>query len=606
MKKLTSLLLALMMVLSVLSTFVVFTSAAGNDLLKTYDKAADGDLLYQAKFGQKDGAFKSEVFAIGKKGDNENTAIFDTKISDDGYSIEFTYVPDKKDNGDNNPRRLYYGGIVEGLKHGNGEKYTIEYKVHSTNTSKTTNYGVHYNFPNAFATDDLLKRDEYNALLGYYGTPVKRQTLCIGGSKYTGKYISSDQDYITEYTFDPDAEGYDTIAIEVEDNAFRVFINGTFFDEGYVYDEQEALASNIGISFYLYNQQTYDGDTIKAKDVKIYKGHTMSPSAVKPDYYKPITSNPNSTNKLVKEYDAATDGDLLYKVKMDAEDGVFVPKVHRDQLECTTFEVTENSVEFLNVGADSGFWWGDTIDGLKVTADTKYTMTLKVQSKTAGKNGGFGFVTTKGQMMGKCFNYYGFFNKIEGANNEAKTVIERYTGKIPGQVNNTKDYVTIYPIQDEELFTDVAVEVNGFVFTVYYRSNVYGIEDVDPYWAIYEVYDMSEDLKYYGIADMAFMTYTHNTTTNWIAKDVEIYKGLTINSDGTPGGTSSEETTTEEVTTKENENEETTKPNGSATTTTAAPTTPAEKKGCGSMITGGLVVMAIVSLGAVAVSKKRD
>ncbi len=601
MKKLTSLLLALMMVLSVLSTFVVFTSAAGNDLLKTYDAAAEGEVLYKAKFGETTGAYKSGLFAIATKGYDTDTTKFDVKVTEGGYGVEITYTPEKA-------QRMYYGGQVEGLTYGNGEKYTIEYYVHDAETTKTTNYGVYFNWPKAFETDNLVAREECKYLLGYYGTPSIRQTLCVGGDKYTGKYISLDKTYITDYTFAKPASGYHKVAIEVEDNAFRVYIDGTFFDEGNMYDAQMEMTPNLGISFYLYNTQTYNGDTFKAKDVTIYKGHTERAGATYPDYYKTSTT---STNVLLKEYDKAVDGDLLYTVKMDAEDGVWTGRIHEDQNKVTQYVTTENSVEFFNTGADSRFWWGDTIDGLKVNAETKYTMTLKVQSKTE-KNGGFGFVAPLGGETRLCFNFYGRFTTPEGSTAQPQTVIEKSTGKIAGQQFNTTDYVPIYPVVDDEGYLDVAVVVDGFVFTVLYKSNIYGIDETEtPFWAIYEIYDMEEDLEFYGEANMCFMTYTHNTTTNWEAKDVNIYKGVTVNTTGTPDGevSSSEEETTTPAGPESSKpaDSKTDKPADSTNTpgqTTAAPK--AEEKGCGGMIAGGLAVLAIVALGAVAVSKKRD
>ena len=603
MKKFTSLLLVVLMVASLLSTFVVFTSAAGNELLKTYDAAAEGELLYEALFGKTEGCYQSAPFATGRIGDETDANTFNTQISADGKEIKITYLPKQ---GDLGVRRFYYGGKVEGLKVGGGQKYTIIYNVHTPDVSNTINYGVYYNFPTSFESDDFVQRDEYTYMLGYYGTPDTRQTLCHGGSKYTGKYISSDNDYITSVLF-PETNGYNEVAIEVEDNAFRVYIDNVLFDEGYVYDGTNAICENLGISFYLYNNQTYDGDTFTAKDVKVYKGHVKKNTATVPDYAK-VESNPNSTNVLLKEYAAAADGDLLYKVKLNATDGVYVPKTWRETVAgITSFVATEDSVEFINSGTDCGYWWGNVIEGLKVNKDTKYTMTLKVQNKIK-KNGGFGFVTTRGEIINKCFNFYGVFNPIEGLDNIASTVIERGTSKIPGLVMNTTGYTSIYPVTDAEGYTEVMVEIDGLVFSVYYKSTVYGLYDVDPYWALFEQYDMSEDLTFTGgEAELCFMTYTHNLTTNWIAKDVNVYKGLTV--DKTEPSVSESETepetnapTTEAQTTKAPETTTKAPETTKAPDTTAAPA----QKGCGGMVAGGIAIIAIASLGALVVCKKEN
>ena len=592
------------MVASLFSTFVVFTSAAGNELLKTYDAAAEGDLLYEAKFGQKDGCYQSDVFAAGRIGDETDANTYSTEISADGKEIKIKYLPKQ---GDLSARRLYYGGKVDGLKVGGGQKYTIVYNVHTPDVSNTINYGVYYNFPTSFAETDLVQRIEYQYMLGYYGTPDTRQTLTIGGSKYTGKYISSCNDYITSVLY-PEKDGYNEVAIEVEDNAFRVYVDNILFDEGYVYDGTNAVCENLGISFYLYNNQTYDSDTFTAKNVKVYKGHTKKNTATVPEYVKD-ENNPNSTNVLLKTYDAAADGDLLYTVKMNATDGVYVPKVWRDQNKVTEFTATDNSVEFLNTGVDSAYWWGNVVEGLKVNKDTKYTFSLKVQNKIK-KNGGFGFVTTRGEMTNKCFNFYGCFNPIEGLDNVASTVIERGTGKIPGLIMNTTGYTSIYPLQDAEGYIDVMVEIDGLVFSVYYKSTVYGLYDVDPYWALFEQYDMTNDLIFTGgEAEICFMTYTHNLTTNWIAKDVNIYKGLTVDKTQ-PNITEEPDSETQAPTQAPEQSTKAPETSAKPVETTKAPAETKDsattEKGCGGMVAGGLAIVAIASLGAIVVSKKKE
>ena len=604
------------MVASLFSTFVVFTSAAGNELLKTYDAAAEGDLLYEAKFGQKEGCYQSDIISVGKVGFETDANVYSTKISEDGKEIQITYFPD--DPSTTNKKegvRLYYGGKVDGLKVGGGQKYTIVYNVHTPDVSNTINYGVYYNFPTSFAETDLVARTEHDYLLGYYGTPDTRQTLTIGGSKYTGKYVSNDRFYVgekgqhDELKF-PEVDGYNEVAIEVEDNTFRVYIDNIFFDEGYVYDGTNVVCENLGITFYLYNQQTYDGDTFTAKNVKVYKGHTKKNTATFPDYAKGSESTTPSTNVLLKEYAAAADGDLLYTVKMNATDGVYVPKVWQNA-NATDFVPTDNTVEFINPGVDGAFWWGNIIEGLKVNKDTKYTFSYKVQNKIK-KNGGVGFVTTRSETINKCFNFYGCFNEIEGLENQPSVVIQKGTGKIKGDILAAGDnYTSIYPLQDAEGYIDVMVEIDGLVWSVYYKSTVFGLYDVDPYWALFETYDMTEDLTFTGgEAEICFITYTYNKTTNWMAKDVNIYKGLTVDKT-TPEITDEPDTGTDAPTTTEAPTttakpQETTK---APAATTKAPTTteaPKTQKGCGGMVAGGLAIVAIASLGAVVVSKKKE
>ena len=272
---------------------------------------------------------------------------------------------------------------------------------------------------------------------------------------------------------------------------------------------------------------------------------------------------------------------------------------------------TDNTVEFINPGVDGAFWWGNIIEGLKVNKDTKYTFSYKVQNKIK-KNGGVGFVTTRSETINKCFNFYGCFNEIEGLENQPSVVIQKGTGKIKGDILAAGDnYTSIYPLQDAEGYIDVMVEIDGLVWSVYYKSTVFGLYDVDPYWALFETYDMTEDLTFTGgEAEICFMTYTYNKTTNWMAKDVNIYKGLTVDKT-TPEITDEPDTGTDAPTTTEAPTttakpQETTK---APAATTKAPTTteaPKTQKGCGGMVAGGLAIVAIASLGAVVVSKKKE
>ena len=172
---------------------------------------------------------------------------------------------------------------------------------------------------------------------------------------------------------------------------------------------------------------------------------------------------------------------------------------------------------------------------------------------------------------------------------------------------NTTGYTSIYPLQDEEGYIDVMVEIDGLTFSVYYKSTVFGLYDVDPYWALFEQYDMSEDLVFTGgEAELCFMTYTHNLTTNWIAKDVNVYKGLTVDKT-TPSVTEEDETT--EAPTTSAQTTKTPETTAKAPEATKAPDTteaPKAQKGCGGMVAGGIAIIAIASLGALVVCKKEN
>ncbi len=624
MKKLTSLLLALMMVVSLFSTFVVFTSAAGNDLLKTYENAADGDVLYKAQFGKTDGAYKSSVWALKNVDDlTNNQAIITT--SADASEIEIKWLARSADNSKDESRIFYYGGAVEGLTIEEGKKYTLEYyvKLPDVDTGSGQNFGVYINHPTSFGEEgapvnpatDPQKVTEQNDIYGWYGTPYKRHTLTKGGSKCQGDFVSNRSAYVTdaETLIDPIADGaykdYYKIQLEVDGLSYKVFINGKYFDGTTLHKNQIKDSNAIGINLYLYNRNVKldaanqaASDGIKVKDVTIYKGTLASPTATYPSYYKTNTSTGPSTNQLLKTYEAAADGDVLYNFKMDATDGVFVPHVIAKAVDVAVIN-DETSVEYINMGTAGQYWWGDVVDGLYVTADTKYTYSFEVQNKVYA-NGGVGFVSVDNSLAEKCFNFYGQFNQIEGNNKEAQTVIELDSAKIKGELLNTQNYTPIYPKLNDEGFTQVKVEIDGYQFTVYYLTTAYGIQDVDPYWAVFETYNMEEDLADRDTAQIAFVTYTHNANTNWVARNVSVQKGLTVDKSTHPDNNQNQTTeapTTDAATTDAPTTVEQTTEDPQQTTEA-----PKEEKGCGGMIGTGLAVIAIVSLGAVAISKKRD
>ena len=598
MKKISALLLVLVMVLSILSTSIVVTSAAGNQLLKSYESAADGDLLYEVKFGETEGVYQSAYFAAGNKND---PSAFNPTFSADKREITIAYTPDKS-------RRIYYGGAIEGLTLGEGKNYTITMKLKYDTAN--SNAGVYFSYPNEFVESDLVLRTEYEHLRGHYGTPDVRNCLQLGGSKLTGKYISSCKRYITETNggavYARDAEGWHTLALEVEGDVFRVYVNGILFDEGGLAAENLNIAGKLGFSIYLYNSGTFI-----AKDVNVYKGATMKAIAQKPAYAVDTPENPNSTNKLLSTYDAAKDGDLLYEAIFNATDGVYVPKVWDNNFASggdkpfatdplMTYETSADgkSITFTNNGVDGSCWWGNIVKGLEVTKDTKYTFEYKSKNLIGGKQVGIGWVTDPNQMLSECYNFYGRFSTV-GDSSQAQVVIQRSSSKIAGELMGTTDYTPIFPLADADGFTSVKVELDGFMFSVYYECMY---EAGGTNWTLFEQYDMSTTLEFKD-NNLCVLFYIYNGNTAATFKDVKIYKGLLAPKAAettTPEVTTTEapKTTTPEVTTTE-----------APTTTTKAPTAtttaaPKAEGGCGSVVVGGIAVVAIVTLAGVAVSKK--
>lgn len=608
MKKISAFILAVVMVASILSTCLVATSAAGNELAKSYDSAVDGDILYEVKFGQTDGAYKSTLWEAANK--KVITSGVTTTFSDDGKTLTIDNTQSKA--------QAMYGGSIEGLELGADKSYTITMKVNFP----TGNLGVYFNHPKTIEGDNEWSHTYRQMIRGYYGCPDVRSALSINGGKMTGKYISSGKRYVDEnwgenptVLFAKDADGFHDVTIEVEGTVFRVYINNTLFDEGTL-PEENIAQTTLGFNIFVYNVET-----AVVKDVVVYKGAIQKNSATLPEYVQKWvdTTNPNSDNKLLADYATAKDGDLLYQVKFNATDGIYVPKVldnynstdtttvptspaYKDNPMCT-FETSDDgySITFSHTSFNAAWWYGNTIDGLKVNADTKYTYEFKVKNMVAKQNSGIAYVSSNTNKIGDAFNVYGTFTAFPEEAVNPTIVIERDSGKISGEYLSAGDtYTPIFPAYDAEGYATFRIEIDGYRQSIYIYTTDEG--STESYWKLFETYNM-EDALYHTDSALSAIFYVHNKNANATYKDVKIYKGLIVDKSTpdettteaptgtTPAATTPEATTPADTTT-------------AAPTTTAPTTTAAEEKGCGSVVVGGIAVIAIVSLAGVAVSKK--
>ena len=602
------------MVLSVIGTFAVTTSAA-NDLAKSYDSAVNGDLLYDVKFGQTEGAYQSAFF----KGKDANPAAkMAVTVSADGKTLTMNHQEGYN---------AYYGGAIEGLTINATTQYTISFKV-KIPTAGDNSLGIYFNFPESFANEDLSKRPEVDAILGYYGTPDTKQTLAQGGtSKREGVYLCNGQHYVTsdvakDVKFTPDATGFYDFAFEVDGYSYTVYINNTIFDKG-LFDETNK-APKLGLSF-----MGYHAGVFEVKDAKVFKGLTKKASATTPDYVKnPSTSNhlinaskPSDTNKLLKTYAEAANGDLLYKLKFNATEGVFAPATVYDigaaggGTPVLSVQATEDSMTITRIGESNSTRsvWGDTIDGLKITADTTYTLTYKIKANNA-INMGIGFLTNVNAPLTATQNVYGLWQGYDPANPAAAPKVGLQTGyvAIAGEYLNSKDRLPFYPVADADGFVSLVIVIEGTKYNAYYWGacdNGTLADFTDDYngWALLDTFDTANSANV--SKDLAFLAITWNTNLNLTIKDACIYKGVAVDLD--EGKPAPAETTPEET---EPETEPETQAPATQAPATQAPATQApatqapaaEKSGCGSVIGGGLAVIAIISLGGVMIAKKRD
>lgn len=263
MKKLLSCILCVLMVCTMSSLFAASASAAdSNELLKSYADAADGDLLYHVKFGQTSGCY------VAKEISRDPASSATVTTSDDGNEVVVSVAAATS-------KRLWYGGVVDGLTLGNGNKYTITFKIKSDNAdaNSTGNNGF-------FFTTDADAATYANSF-GFYGNLSSSSgpflSLFRGGAKTVGDSFSDGTNYIKtqsalNMTPEVDADGFCDVAIEIDGYSYTVYLDGgkTKFDSTTIGEEYLATADSFAVIFYTYSS----GGAVK--DVNIYKGNTIT------------------------------------------------------------------------------------------------------------------------------------------------------------------------------------------------------------------------------------------------------------------------------------------------------------------------------------------
>ena len=569
MKKTISIILCLVMAMSLFCT--ALTPAFAADL---YADAKDGDLLTELKFGQTSGNYQSK-FLYTNSADGEAAA--NIAVSDEGKTVKIDYNPSANS-------QYLYGGPVEGLTIGEGKKYTITFKAtfRAPGATSATNAGMYANFPN---DSDLaaVKVGGYKLFVGYYGTPDVQHKISAGhGSNMKGKYINNCKDYAKVNLQTPDADGFFNMAYEIDGKVFRIFINGMFIEEGVYNQAHFTNANKLGFTVYFYNKASQ----ATVKDVKIYKGNTVGATAQYPDYYK------NPVNQLVKEYDDAKFGDLLYAPDFTATQGVWTladsSGSTKDYFNITTTKDTL-TVQNKDGKSEKGKHLGSAINGLNITDKTEYTFTFKINNTDNG-NIGVGFAASNVlAVSGFHYNLYGDFNFLNPS-----AVTQRGGSKLSSSERATTSYTSINPKIDADHYTYIKIELDGYKATVYYLA-------ADDTWAKFDSFDMMNvdyvsgentlnSNGYEGLS-VACTLYVHNKNTAGTIKEVGIYKGLTV----TQTSLKYEEETTATP-------ETTAAPAETTAPSTGEPTTPPVSTG-DSAVAIALALVA-VSCGAVLTMKK--
>lgn len=514
MKKVLSLVLTLAMLVSLVCLGTLGASA--NGLVKTYEAAADGDLLYEAKFGETSGVYQPYIFGAAMDKDHKDHAAKNLVVTPSADGTEISFTPSQTAAG-----RVFYGGKVDGLTLGAGKKYTIELEM----KFPSGNAGFYFNIGDPVKYDPanpepMTQDTAYLDLFGLYGT-TKTSGICFtmsygAGGKMNGELVS-DSAYYTDIPQEARVgnDVYTNVKVEIDGYFYAVYLNDKLYDKVTVPHEILDKSNNLGIVFYLYNKTA----KLSAKNVKVYKGVKSNIASV---------YTPNDNNKLLVGYDAAKLGAKLYDFNFAATSGVYVPhdlQVHADAKSSTlTVSPDGKSVHLKHSNKAAAYYWGSKVDGLKITDSTKYTFTYKIKTVGAssagiGYNLNWPFVSVNNSSR---LNFYGNFNDTTSENVALSMKFADHGTKLNGQDYADLAYDKFQPTVDADGFTDIALELDGYKASLYIADSTKNGE-----LTLFRTVDLTKE-QYKNGDDLALWIYVYNADREVTLKDCSLYKGLTV------------------------------------------------------------------------------
>ena len=499
MKKALSLIIAALMILSALTVFV---SAAGEI---DYASKNDGDVLYEVNFNGDD-TYKPFNFRNGAA----KMAATTIEVQDGGKTLVAT-APSSAGSA------YFWGGKINGLKIGGGRKYTITFKA----AFPTGNAGVYFNFADIANSEtyDPLKDLTYNGIYGLYGQIKSGNCMTLSyaaGGKLNGlKKVSQSGAYspVPEGVVN-DADGFVDVTIKVNDDFFSVWFNDKLYDEQYVPQSAIEFCPELGFSIYLYNNSA----KFTVKDVVIKKGCDAEKT---PAHESTLDYNSfNLGDKITDLVFNATSGPFVADVMQEAKAGSVSREISADG---KTITVTDNAGD---VGAH---WFGGIIGNLRITDSTKYTFTYKLKDtfEATTYTGCVAYNTLPAAPGINRYNWYGRW-----VANEAPAAKFAYNGTNFTDYNygdaNMAVFKEVKPVLDAEGYTDIAVELNGWTWTIY-------MKDQNKEGALVPI--QTVDVK--ALADaqgrpavtgdyLSFIIYTYNKSLTFSVKDAAVFKGLTV------------------------------------------------------------------------------
>ena len=505
MKKTLSLLLALVMVLGMVT---VFAGAAAPN----YDSAADGAVLYEVNFNG-DENYKPFNFRNGAA----KMAATTIEVLDGGKTLVAT-APASAGSA------YFWGGKINGLKIGGGRKYTITMKA----AFPTGNAGVYFNIADIAQSEgyDPTKDLTYNGIYGLYGQIKAGNCMTLSyaaGAKLNGlKKISQSGAYspVPEGVAN-DADGFVDVTIKINDDFFSVWFNDKLYDEQYIPQSAIELCPELGFSIYLYNNNA----KFTVKDVVIKKGCDVEKSPA-----LETTLDYNSFNlgdKITDLLFNATSGAFVADVMQEAKAGSVSREISADG---KTITVTDNEGD---VGAH---WFGGIVGNLRITDSTKFTFTYKLKDTFVDTTytGCVAYNTLPAAPGINRYNWYGRWVAADAPATKFAYNGTNFTNYNYGD-ENMAVFKAVKPVVDADGYTDIAVELDGWKWTIYMKDQnkdgaLVPIQTVD-------VKTLADEQGRPAVTGdyLAFIIYTYNKNLTFSVKDAAVYKGLTVSETYEPG-----------------------------------------------------------------------
>ena len=497
----TRLIALIMTVFMVISLFVVGASAAGLN----YDSATDGAVLYEVNFGGDD-YFKPFNFRNG----NAKMAATTIEVQDGGKTLVAT-APASAGSA------YFWGGKIDGLKIGGGRKYTITFKA----AFPTGNAGVYFNIADLTNSEsyDPTKDLTYNGIYGLYGQIKAGNCMTLSyaaGGKLNGlKKISQSGAYspVPEGVAN-DADGFVNVTIKVNDDFFSVWFNDKLYDEQFIPQSAIELCPELGFSIYLYNNSA----KFTVKDVVIKKGC---------DYAK------GTPNETTLDYNSFALGAKITDLVFNAKSGPFVADVMQEAKAGSVSREISADGKAITVTDNSGdvgaHWFGGVIGNLRITDTTKFTITYKLKDtfEAATYTGCVAYNTLPAAPGINRYNWYG-----KWVSDTAPAMKFAYNGTNFTNYNygdeNMAVFKAVKPVVDNDGYTDIAVELNGWTWTIYMKDQnkegaLVPVQTVD-------VKKLADEQGRPAVTGdyLAFIVYTYNKNLTFSVKDAAVYKGLTV------------------------------------------------------------------------------